>query len=83
MVICVNFNQITVKQDGPGAFLPIGPTRCDNLNNCEMIWDNLSKRHYIDNRPNYIKPDNQYKPIEFEGFPVTEPPVCKYDYTCI
>ena len=29
------------------------------------------------------KPDNQYKPIEFEAFPVVHPPVCKYDYTCI
>ena len=76
-------HRITVENDGPGMFLPIGPTRCDELNRCEMIWDNISKRQYKDSRPNYIKPDNGYRPREFEGHPVPCPPVCKYDYTCI
>jgi hypothetical protein len=76
-------HRITVKNDGPGMFLPIGPTRCDEGNRCEMIWDNISKRQYIDSRPNYIKPDNQYQPLAFEGHTVPCPPVCKYDYTCI
>ena len=48
-----------------------------------MIWDNISKRQYRDSKPNYIKPDNQYKPREFEGYPVPCPPVCKYDYYCV
>jgi hypothetical protein len=64
-------------------FLPIGPRRCDQKNRCEMIWDNISKRHYKVAIPAYTKPDNNYKPIENEGYPVKCPPVCKYDYDCI
>ena len=75
--------RISAEKDGAYMFLPIGPTRCDNMDRCEMIWDNVTKRHYKDSVPNYIKPDDGYQPREFEGYPVPCPPVCKYDYTCI
>ena len=74
---------ITTEEHGPGMFLPIGPTRCDELNQCEMVWDNVTKRHHKDSIPNYMNTDNTYKPREFQGHPVLCPPVCKYDYTCI
>lgn len=74
---------IDSETDGAGMFLPIGPTRCNEEKQCEMVWDNVTRRHYINATPNYMKPDNQYKPQEFEGYPVSCPPVCKYDYTCI
>ena len=72
---------VTSKIDGPGMFLPIGPTRCDELNRQEMVWDNVTKRHHKDSIPNYMQSENQYRPREFEGHPVLGPPVCKYDYT--
>ena len=52
--------RISGKADGAHMFLPIGPTRCDEMNRCEMIWDNVTKRHYKDSIPNYVKPDNEY-----------------------
>ena len=77
-------HRITAEKDGAHMFLPIGPTRCDELNRCEMTWDNNTKRHFKDSIPNYINTNNNnYQPQAFEGHPVPCPPVCKYDYTCI
>jgi hypothetical protein len=80
--------QITTDASDAYYFLSIGPKRCEfdglqSQNHCEMTWDNVTKRHYKVAIPNYIKPDNQYKPQEYTGYPVPCPPVCKYDYTCI
>jgi hypothetical protein len=76
-------NRRITADEGAHMFLPLGPTRCDELNRCEMTWDNNTKRHYKDARPNYVKQEGGYAPLAFEGHPVSCPPVCKYDYTCI
>ena len=92
---CINFQNIDEKCGPHGLmhvgeneklkcdFLPIGPRRCDQKNRCEMIWDNVSKRQYINNKPAYVKPDDLYKPTFKKDYAPTCPPHKKYNYTCI
>ena len=61
-------------------FLPIGPRRCTQ--ECEDVWNNISKRHYKTAIPACIKGKLEPLPLSKEHARWECPPACKYDYKC-